>query len=134
MMKIFKRQVINFLTVFLLLLQCDLGIAQTHPLRVSADQRDFFIGAAVAMTPFRNESLYYETLRREFNIIVAENAFKWDAVHPAIATFNFTDTDALVDFAEANHMRVRGHTLVWHNQLPNWLTNGNFTRDEVIEI
>lgn len=133
-MKIFKRQVIHFLTVFFLLWPCDFGIAQTQPLRVSADQRGFFIGAAVAMTPFRSESVYYETLRREFNVIVAENAFKWDAVRPSRTTFNFTDTDALVAFAEANHMRVRGHTLVWHNQLPGWLTSGNFTRDEAIEI
>jgi endo-1,4-beta-xylanase len=133
-MKTFRRISINALSVFLILLHCGNGAAQTQPLRVSADQRDFFIGAAVAMTPFRNESVYYETLRREFNVIVAENAFKWDAVHPARTTFNFTDTDALVDFAEANHMRVRGHTLVWHNQLPAWLTNGNFTREEAIEI
>jgi endo-1,4-beta-xylanase len=133
-MKTCRRICINALSVFLVLLQCGNGSAQTQPLRVSADQRDFFIGAAVAMTPFRNESVYYETLRREFNVIVAENAFKWDAVHPSRTTFNFTDTDALVDFAEANHMRVRGHTLVWHNQLPGWLTNGNFTREEAIEI
>src|SRR6185295_8814256 len=94
----------------------------------------FFIGAAVAMSPFRNEAEYLGTLRREFNIIVAENAFKWDSVHPARATFNFADTDALVDFAQANNIKVRGHTLVWHNQIPGWLTGGNLTRDEVIEI
>jgi endo-1,4-beta-xylanase len=116
------------------LLCSGVGRAQTQPLRASADQRGFFIGAAVAMSPFRSEPVYLETLRREFNIIVGENAFKWDSVHPARTTFNFTDTDALVEFAQANNMRVRGHTLVWHNQIPGWLTGGNFSRDEVIEI
>jgi endo-1,4-beta-xylanase len=134
MMKTFRRVAIQILAVFLLLLSGNIGTAQTQPLRVSADQRSFLIGTAVAMTPFGNEAIYYQTLRREFNIIVAENAFKWDAVRPSRTTFNFTDTDALVNFAEANHMKIRGHTLVWHNQLPSWLTNGNFTRDEVIEI
>jgi len=86
------------------------------------------------MSPFRNESIYTETLRREFNMLVAENAFKWDAMRPSRTGFNFTDTDALVAFAEANNMQVRGHTLVWHSQLPGWLTGGNFTRDEVIAI
>src|SRR5215471_12841496 len=89
--------------------------AQTQPLRASADQRGFFLGAAVAVTPFRSEQIYQDTLRRQFNIMVAENAFKWDSVHPSRTTFNFTDTDALVDFAQANNMKMRGHTLVWHN-------------------
>jgi endo-1,4-beta-xylanase len=133
-MAAFKPSIQSFLTFGLLLLACKIGLGQTQPLRVSADQRGFLIGAAVAMTPLRNEAPYYETLRREFNIIVAENAFKWDAVRPSRTTFNFTDTDALVDFAEANHLKIRGHTLVWHNQVPAWLSGGNFTRDEVIEI
>jgi endo-1,4-beta-xylanase len=104
------------------------------PLRTSATAKGLFIGAAVNMTPFRNEPIYSETLRREFNLLVGENAFKFDAVHPARTTFNFTDTDALVAFAEANGMAVRGHTLVWHSQIPSWLANGTFTRDEVIAI
>jgi endo-1,4-beta-xylanase len=104
------------------------------PLRTSATAKGLFIGTAVNMTPFRNEPIYSDTLRREFNLLVGENAFKFDAIHPAQTTFNFTDTDALVAFAQANGMAVRGHTLVWHNQIPGWLTNGNFTRDQVIAI
>jgi endo-1,4-beta-xylanase len=92
------------------------------------------IGAAVDMSPFRNESIYTQTLGREFNILVAENAMKFDAMHPAQNTYNFTDADALVAYAEANNMAVRGHTLVWHSQIPGWLTGGNFTRDQVIAI
>jgi len=92
------------------------------------------IGAAVNMNPFRNESIYTQTLGREFNILVAENAMKFDAMHPAQNTYNFTDADALVAYAEANNMAVRGHTLVWHSQIPGWLTGGNFTRDQVIAI
>jgi len=105
-----------------------------QPLRASADERGFFIGSAVNMTPFRGETIYQDTLRREFNIMVAENAFKFDATQPARNTYNFTDTDALVDFTQANNMRMRGHTLVWHNQLPAWLTGGSFSRDEAIAI
>jgi len=108
--------------------------APSQPLRASADQRGFYIGTAVSVTPFRTEQIYQDTLRRQFNIMVAENAFKWDSVHPSRTTFNFTDTDALVDFAQANNMKMRGHTLVWHNQLPSWLTGGGFSRDEVVAI
>jgi endo-1,4-beta-xylanase len=31
-------------------------------------------------------------------------------------------------------MKLRGHTLVWHRQLPKWLVEGNFTRNETIKI
>lgn len=108
--------------------------AVAAPLRTSATAKGLFLGAAVNMTPFRNEPIYNETLRREFNLLVAENAFKFDALHTARTTYNFTDADALVAFAQANGMAIRGHTLVWHSQLPGWLTGGTFTRDEVIAI
>jgi endo-1,4-beta-xylanase len=127
------------IVTFLFVLTCMFALeasAQTvnKPLRASAQRRNFYIGAAVAMSAFNNESVYRDTLKREFNILVAENAFKWEAIHPGKNSYNFTDTDVLVNFAEANGMKVRGHTLVWHNQLPNWLTSGNFTRDELITI
>ncbi|HEY6176737.1 MAG TPA: endo-1,4-beta-xylanase [Kofleriaceae bacterium] len=116
---------------------CALAIAPAAiaaPLRTSATAKGLFVGAAVNMTPFRNEPIYNDTLRREYNLLVAENAFKFDALHTARTTYNFTDADALVSFAQANGMAIRGHTLVWHNQLPGWLTGGTFTRDDVIAI
>jgi len=128
------RSIFSLICILLALLNSSVSEAQELPLRATADQREFYVGAAVAMTPFRNEPVYKEIIEREFNIIVAENAFKWDSVRPSRDTFNFADTDALVDFAQTNNMKIRGHTLVWHNQIPGWLRNGNFTRDEVIEI
>ncbi|HKE55914.1 MAG TPA: endo-1,4-beta-xylanase, partial [Pyrinomonadaceae bacterium] len=130
-MRSHKRLLASSLVMCLLLME---PLALQAQLRTPAQQRGISVGAAVAMSPFRNETAYTNTLSREFNMLVAENAFKWDAVHPARNTFNFTDTDALVGFAAANNMRVRGHTLVWHQQIPGWLLNGNFTRDEVIAI
>ena len=49
--------------------------AQELPLRGHAERRSFYVGAAVAVRPLKNDPLYLETLRREFNIVVAENAF-----------------------------------------------------------
>src|SRR5688572_15807771 len=110
------------------------SVASAQTLRDAADDRGLFVGAAVNMNPFRNEPIYTQTLGREFNMIVAENSMKFDAIHPAQNTYNFTDADALIAYAEANGMAVRGHTLVWHSQLPGWLTGGNFTRDQTIAI
>ena len=110
------------------------GALDAAPLRVGADARGVYVGAAVDMNPFRNEAAYRTALGREFNMLVAENAMKFDAMHPSQNTYNFTAADELVAYAEANGMAVRGHVLVWHSQLPGWLTNGAFNRDQMIAI
>jgi endo-1,4-beta-xylanase len=46
---------------------------------------------------------------------------KWSSLQPAEGAFNFTDADKIVAFAQANGMKVRGHTLCWHNQVPSWI-------------
>jgi endo-1,4-beta-xylanase len=53
--------------------------------------------------------------------VVAENAMKWRALRPSAEAFRFDDADALVKFAEANRMKIRGHNLVWHEDNPGWL-------------
>jgi endo-1,4-beta-xylanase len=108
--------------------------AQEPPLREHAGRRAFYVGAAVAVRPLANDRLYRETLRREFNMVVAENAFKWDALRPARGRFDFRGADRIVDFARANRMAVRGHTLVWHRQVPRWLSEGKLTREQVVGL
>jgi endo-1,4-beta-xylanase len=59
----------------------------------------------------------------EFDSVTPENDMKWSELSPAPGSYDFTRADALVAFAEANAMRVRGHTLVWGrpNGPPGWL-------------
>ena len=81
-----------------------------------------------------------QTVFRNFNMVVAENEMKPDAIQPSRGQFNFGDGDRLCDFAERHGMAVRGHTLVWHNQAPAWITadgyknDHNYTRAELLEI
>ena len=60
----------------------------------------------------------------QFNVYTPGNEMKWQVVEPEQGVFDWTGADNLVAFAEANKARVRGHTLLWHNQLPTWLTTG----------
>jgi endo-1,4-beta-xylanase len=60
----------------------------------------------------------------QFSVLTPENEMKWQVVEPEQGVFNWTGADNLVNYAEAHGERVRGHTLMWHNQLPNWLTTG----------
>jgi endo-1,4-beta-xylanase len=103
-------------------------------LRSLAQARGIGIGAAVGPQFLREEPAYAETLGREFSMLTPENAMKFGLVHPEPDRYDFTDADYIVGFAEAHGMQVRGHTLVWHFQLPTWLTEGTWTRDELITI
>ncbi len=102
-------------------------------LRDLAQKRGFYIGAAVAI-PQLLETNYQQTLKREFNICVAENAFKMESLRPSRTQFDFSQADKLAEFAATNQMRLRGHTLVWHSQIPGWLTGGKWTREEALQI
>lgn len=103
-------------------------------LRALGKSRGILIGAAVAPEPLRNDAEYAETLKREFSMVTTENAMKFEPIHPARDRYNFSDADTVVNFAEDNGLKVRGHTLVWHQTLPSWLTAGQFKRDELIKI
>src|ERR1700704_4183909 len=89
-------------------------------LRNLADQRGIKIGAAVDPSHF-SETAYATSLAREFNQAEPENAMKFGPIHPGPTTYNFVPADAIVAFAQAHKMAVRGHTLVWHNQVAEWV-------------
>jgi endo-1,4-beta-xylanase len=91
-------------------------------------------GTAVAMDVLADEPEYSENIASRFSSVTAENVMKWEAVEPTRGEYDWSQADALVDFAKQNRQRVRGHTLVWHNQLPKWLTEGSFTPAELRKI
>jgi endo-1,4-beta-xylanase len=85
--------------------------------------RSFFpIGAAVEPAVILSHA---ELLVGQVNGLVAENAMKWERIHPFAgddsASYSYADADAISDFAAAHEMKLRGHTLVWHNQTPKWV-------------
>lgn len=88
---------------------------------------DFFpVGAAVSTAEI--SGVHAQLLAKHFNSIVSGNDMKWDATERTEGTFTFTAADAEVSFAKANNMLIRGHTLLWHNQIPAWVfldANGN---------
>ncbi|WP_454832874.1 endo-1,4-beta-xylanase [Pseudoxanthomonas wuyuanensis] len=55
-----------------------------------------------------------------FNAITAENVMKNEVVNPRSGVYDFAAADAFVDFGEKHGMFIIGHTLVWHNQTPEW--------------
>jgi endo-1,4-beta-xylanase len=92
-------------------------------LRDLAQRVQLGIGTAATPTDLSDPTLSQITAE-QFSVLTPENEMKWQVVEPTQGTYNWTGADNLVKFAEAHDQRVRGHTLVWHNQLPNWLTQG----------
>ena len=121
--------------------------AQRHggqdTLRRSAP-RDLVIGTAVAggghhedqlyADPFAYDVEYRDRMAAEFSSLSPENQAKWEYVHPSRDFYNFYPMDAIVRFAQENRQVVRGHTLLWHSQNPEWLEQGNFTDEELRAI
>ena len=110
------------------------GCARPPALRDLAEKRGLWVGAAVAEGPLASDEDYAALLMREFNALTPENAMKFETVHPEPGRYDFSKADAIVAFAKKHNMVVRGHTLVWDNQLPGWVREGSFTHDEWVAL
>jgi endo-1,4-beta-xylanase len=106
-------------------------------LRQAGDARHITIGAAAASMHFK-EADYIAILGSEFSQLQAENEMKFGPIHPRPDTdpnpYDFRGGDALVAFAQSHNMVVRGHTLVWHTQIPDWVKKGNYSAPQLAEI
>jgi GH35 family endo-1,4-beta-xylanase len=93
-----------------------------------------FLGAgqwrprAIVVRAQLSETDYASTLAREFNMLEPEDALKWEVVHPARSRSIFRKPTGLWISRPTRYEGSRGHTLVWHQQNPKWLTEGNSLR------
>ena len=66
------------------------------------------------------DSRWGELLAKNFNAVTPENVMKVERINPKPGVYNFKPADDFVALAQANKMFIVGHTLVWHNQTPDW--------------
>jgi endo-1,4-beta-xylanase len=71
---------------------------------------------------------YAALLERDCAILVSENELKWQAIRPSAASFDFARFDAILAYAEARAMAMRGHTLLWHQRrwMPGWAESHDY--------
>ncbi|MER6926365.1 endo-1,4-beta-xylanase, partial [Streptomyces spiralis] len=96
--------------------------AGTGTLDQLAEAQGRYFGSATDNSELSDTS-YTAVLGSEFGVITPGNSMKWDTTEPQQGQFNFSGGDKIVDFVQAHNQRVRGHTLVWHNQLPGWVSS-----------
>jgi endo-1,4-beta-xylanase len=106
----------------------------TASLRELARHTSLRIGTAVNTDALANDATYRKIVADQFDSVTPENVMKWEVVEPQRGQYDYAAADGLVDFARAHHQLVRGHTLVWHSQLPGWLTSGTWTDAELRSI
>ncbi|MBO3083797.1 endo-1,4-beta-xylanase [Cellulomonas fengjieae] len=104
------------------------GAAVTIPAQAASTLKDLATAAGkdigFALAPDRlSESAYKSIADSEFNLVVAENAMKWDATEPSQNSFSYGAGDQVASYAASTGKELYGHTLVWHSQLPNWVKN-----------
>lgn len=79
-----------------------------------------------------------EILLAQFDSVTCENAMKPDFIisrkksvdeGTIVVEFN-KDMISMLDFAKENGLAVRGHTLIWHEQTPEWIFHEDFDKEK----
>ena len=96
-------------------------------LRALASKVGLRIGTAVNTDVLATNAKYRQITADQFSTVTPENVMKWQVVEPTQGTYDWSAADQLVNFAKANGQLVRGHTLVWHSQLPSWFSTDGVT-------
>lgn len=90
-------------------------------LRAEFDGR-FLVGTALNVRQVEAADPEFNAfILKHFNALTAENAMKWERIHPAEGEWNWEPADRIVEFAVEHGIHLTGHTLVWHQQTPDWV-------------
>ena len=96
--------------------------ADEPPTLKTAFKDHFLIGAALNPAQFcESNKVEAAIVKAQFNSITPENVLKWEKIHPRPGEYDFTLADQFVAFGQTNGIFIIGHTLVWHEQTPEWV-------------
>lgn len=109
-------------------------MSSKETLQELAEERGIEFGAALSADPLRDDRSYWNTARNEFTSVTTSSELKMGPLRPSRSTYDFTDADAIVDFGNEYDLTVHGHTLVWHNQKPDWFQEWDYTNDQIREF
>ncbi len=91
-------------------------------LKSLAESHSRYFGTALTVGDINNSS-EMNVATAQFDMVTPGNEMKWDTTEPSNGSYNFGPGDQIMSFAQGHNMRVRGHNLVWHSQLPSWVSS-----------
>lgn len=75
-------------------------------------------------------------LLNHYNSITPEYEMKWGINEPGSekGTYFYDDADNLVKWAKENNKKMRGHALVWYQNVPKWFEKEATTKEKTLQL
>lgn len=97
---------------------------QSMPSLKEVFKNDFAIGTALNTAQIEEKDANVNALiKQQFNSATPENIMKAELIHPLWDKYDFTVADKMIEYGKKNNIKINGHTLVWHSQLPAYARN-----------
>jgi len=107
------------------------AFSQEIPSLKNTFKNDFGIGTALNNGQIEErDPKMTEMIVRQFNRATPENVMKSALIHPKWDTYDFVVPDKLIEFGKKHNIKINGHTLIWHSQLPSFI-RGIHSKDSI---
>src|SRR5688572_6424343 len=95
--------------------------AQSLPSLKTVFKDDFTIGTALSASQIEEKDPEAAVLvPQQFNMATPENIMKAEIIHPQWNQYNFDLADKMIAYGKKHNIKINGHTLIWHSQLPEY--------------
>ncbi len=133
-----KKEVICIICILVMLISgCSTGSGKSaeKTLKTVFAEHDMKIGTCVTSMMIKSEKTS-EFLLSQFNSLTMENAMKPDSTlsqaksqeaGKPVVEFN-EEALSILEWAKENNYAMRGHTLVWYSQTPDWIFREGFEK------
>ena len=112
-------------SISLLLAGCsgskNMTASQQIPSLKNTFKNDFGIGTALNTQQIEEKDLKAaELIPQQFNMATPENIMKAEIIHPQWDVYNCDLAEKMIEYGKKNNIKINGHTLIWHSQLPSF--------------
>ena len=127
----FSKKSVKAVSTAILMAGATTGFAQSIPSLKDTFKNDFGIGTALNNGQIEErDPAMTQLIVSQFNMATPENVMKSALIHPKWDTYDFVVPDKLVAFGKKYNIKINGHTLVWHSQLPSFI-RGIHSKDSI---